>query len=442
MKVADILPIAYRNLTRRKTRTFLTSFAVFIGIFLLTVMISLGLGVRTWLLNMITGQMEYTRITVAQKGTMSGGTFSGMGTGQGTLVGEEEVNKKVISQTAVEAIRNLDHVTQVQPMTMSLPKSAKLEGQEKEITNIIGFGFDVIESDTYIKRVLAGNMDNWYQDKNNILVSQHLTDTYKVDPQEVIGKKLTIRFAKEASGGPMFFQNTQGEEMIIEQTIVAVIDVGQDQLNYALPLEKEIEVKVSKKENTTKEAYLEDTGYPFLYVNTDDIAYTKDVAKKIREMEFDAITVDDLIGMINTIFIVIQAVLAIFGLIALFVASIGIINTMIMAIYERTKEIGVMKAIGAKNGDIRRIFIVEAGLIGFIGGILGVFCGYFGAYGLQLGLNVYLSTIGETTQSFFTFPWELAAGSIIFAVLVGITSGLYPASRAAKLDPIEALRYE
>ena len=442
MRVVDILPIAYRNLTRRKTRTFLTSFAVFIGIFLLTVMISLGLGVRTWLLNMITGQMEYTRITVAQKDTMSGGTFSGMGTGQGTLVGEKEINKKVISQTVVNEITKLDHVTQVQPMTMSLPKSAKLEGQEKEITNIIGFGFDVVESDAYIKGVLAGSMDNWYQDKNNVLISQHFTDTYKVDPQNVIGKKLTIRFAKESSGSLMFMQSTQGEEIVIEQTIVAVIDVGQDQLNYALPLDKEIEVKISKKENTTKEAYLENTGYPFLYVNTDDIANTKGVAKKIREMEFDAVTVDDLISMINTIFIVIQAVLAIFGLIALFVASIGIINTMIMSIYERTKEIGVMKAIGATSGNIRIIFITEAGLIGFLGGTAGAFFGYFCSYGLQIVLNMYLENIGESAQNFFTFPWELIIVSIVFAILVGILSGLYPSSRASKLDPIDALRYE
>ncbi|KKP69258.1 hypothetical protein A2X44_02620 [candidate division CPR3 bacterium GWF2_35_18] len=442
MKVIDILPIAYRNLTRRKTRTFLTSFAVFIGIFLLTVMISLGLGVRTWLLNMITGQMEYTRITVAQEGTMSGGTFSSMGTGQGSLVGEEELNKKVISQTVVDEISKFDHVTQVQPMTMSIPKSAKLEGQEKEITNIMGFGFDVLESDTYIKGVLAGSMHNWYQNKNNVLVSQHFTDTYQVNPQDVIGKKLNIRFAKEGSGGMMFMNNSGGEEIVIEQIIVAVIDVGEDQLNYALPLEKEIEVKVSKKENTTKEDYLENTGYPFLYVNTDDLSNTKEVAKKIKEMDFDAITVEDLIGMINTIFIVIQAVLAIFGLIALFVASIGIINTMIMSIYERTKEIGVMKAIGATNANIRMIFITEAGLIGFLGGVAGAFFGYFSAYGLQVFLNIYLKNIGESSQNFFTFPWELAVGSIFFAVLIGILAGLYPASRASKLDPIEALRYE
>lgn len=443
MRTLDILPIAYRNLNRRRTRTLLTSLAVFIGIFLLTIMISLGLGVEKWLLNMITSQMEYTRITVAQEGTLSGGNFAALGSGEGTLVGEEELEKKTLSQSAIEAISQIEHVTQVQPMIMMIPKSAMLEGQTQAITSIAGGGWDLVETDAYVKEVIAGDMNNWTSASNNVLVTQHFTQGYNVEPKDIIGKTLEINFLKSGSSGfgPMQ-QVGLPEEIKITQTIVAVIDVGEDSMNYVIPLDRAAEISAIQSGEITKEEYLEQVGYMMVYVNTDDLANTNSVAEKIREMDFDALTVDDIISMINTIFVVIQAVLAIFGLIALIVASIGIINTMIMSIYERTREIGVMKAIGAKNRDIKIIFVTEAALIGFLGGFIGVIAGYFGAFGLEKGLNVYLTQIGESSQSFFTFPWELAIGSLLFATLIGLLAGLSPASKAAKLDPIDALRYE
>lgn len=442
MLLIDILPTAYRNLNRRKVRTALTALAVFIGIFLLSTMISLGLGVRKWLFDQITGQIEYTRITVAREGTMSGGSFSGMMSGEGTLVGEEELKKAVITQEVYEQISQMDHVIQVQAMLMSIPKSAKLEGQEKDIINIMGAGFNLEEKDAYVKSVLAGDIINWEKDNNNALITQRMTQVYGVKPEETIGKTLTLKFNKEGQGGMGLFTQSQGEEIIFEQKIVGVIDVGEDQLNYAIPVDRQIEIAISKKENLTKEEYLKNTGYPFLYVNTDDLKNTKGVAEEIKKMGFDAITVDELISMINTVFIVMQGVLAIFGLIALFVAAIGIINTMIMSIYERTKEIGVMKAVGAQKQDIRKIFVAEAGLIGLLGGVSGVIAGCLTSYGINKALNLYLQKIGEASQNFFTFPWQLSLGCIFFAILVGIVSGLYPASRAANLDPIDTLRYE
>ena len=441
MRISDILPLALRNLSRRKVRTILTSLAVFIGIFLLSIMISLGLGVRTWLLNQITGQMEYTRITVTQKGTTSGGSFASLGSGEGKLVGEEELTKELITPDVLQKITQMDHVTQVQAMLMAIPQSVKLENQEKDAVGLTGFGWNVEQSDKYIQGVLAGTMDNWYQNPNNVLVSQNFLKTYDLKAEEVLGKKLTIRFSKEGGSGLNFFQQSQGEEIVIEQTIVAVVDVGEDNLTFDLPVQKTLEVKALQKDETI-DSYLSENGYAFAYVNTDDVGNTDNVAKQIRDLGFDALTVDDLISMINTIFIVIQAVLAIFGLIALLVASLGIMNTMIMSIYERTKEIGVMKAIGAKKGDIRVIFLTEAGLIGLLGGVTGVLLGLVGAYGMQVGLNFYLTKIGESTQEFFTFPWQLGVGCVLFAVLIGIISGLYPAARASRLDPIEALRYE
>ena len=126
-----------------------------------------------------------------------------------------------------------------------------------------------------------------------------------------------------------------------------------------------------------------------------------------------------------------------------FLRSAGIVNTMIMAIYERTREIGILKALGSTSGDVLRMFMVEAGLIGLLGGIVGVFLGWL----LGLGLNQVILDYLRREQvpidaPFFVLTWELVVGALVFATLVGILAGLYPAFRAARLDPLAALRHE
>jgi putative ABC transport system permease protein len=145
----------------------------------------------------------------------------------------------------------------------------------------------------------------------------------------------------------------------------------------------------------------------------------------------------------NRVFAVINVMLASVGGLALFVASLGIVNTMIMAIYERTREIGTMKAIGASRSDIRGLFMIEAGLIGLLGGAVGIVGGWL----LGLALNKVIAWYIERERlpidaTFFVTPWWLALAALGFAALVGIVAGLYPAARAARLDPLVALRYE
>ncbi len=139
----------------------------------------------------------------------------------------------------------------------------------------------------------------------------------------------------------------------------------------------------------------------------------------------------------------IKIMLSSVGGLALLVASLGIVNTMIMSIYERTREIGTLKAIGASRGDIRLMFMIEAGLIGFIGGIVGL----AGGWGLGKVLNRAIAWYIEQEKlpirgNFFVVTPQLALAALGFAALVGILAGLYPANRASKLDPLLALRHE
>ncbi len=134
--------------------------------------------------------------------------------------------------------------------------------------------------------------------------------------------------------------------------------------------------------------------------------------------------------------------LGIFGSLALAVASLGIINTLVMAILERRREIGILKVLGAGDRDVRRLFFAEAGAMGLAGGALGVALGWSIGRVINFGTNLYLHRQNLPGENIWSVPWSLVAGAIGFAVLVSLVAGIYPASRAARLDPVQALRYE
>ena len=134
--------------------------------------------------------------------------------------------------------------------------------------------------------------------------------------------------------------------------------------------------------------------------------------------------------------------LGIFGSLALAVASIGIVNTLVMAILERRREIGIMKAIGASDGDVKKLFFAEAGAMGILGGVVGVALGWVIGQVINLGTNIYLKRQSLPPEHFWSVPWWLVGFAIVFAFVVSLISGLYPAARAARLDPVQALRYE
>jgi putative ABC transport system permease protein len=141
-------------------------------------------------------------------------------------------------------------------------------------------------------------------------------------------------------------------------------------------------------------------------------------------------------------FAVLDGFLAIFGSLALAVASIGIVNTLVMAILERRREIGIMKAIGASDADVRGLFFAEAGAMGLVGGAAGVTLGWVIGHLINFGMNIYLERQHFPSAQIWSVPLWLVLSAIAFSIVVSLLSGLYPASRAARLDPVQALRYE
>jgi putative ABC transport system permease protein len=166
------------------------------------------------------------------------------------------------------------------------------------------------------------------------------------------------------------------------------------------------------------------------------------VEDAIKKMGFNTFSIVDATRSLRQFFAVLDLFLGIFGSLALAVASIGIINTLVMAILERRREIGIMKAIGASDGDVKGLFFAEAGVMGVFGGIVGVALGWTIGRVINLGTNVYLKRQHFPPEQIWFVPWWLVLGAIGFAIVVSLLSGLYPASRAARLDPVQALRYE
>ncbi len=184
------------------------------------------------------------------------------------------------------------------------------------------------------------------------------------------------------------------------------------------------------------------TLYSSVSVRVKDPAQIRATEDAIKKMGFNTFSILDATRSLQQFFAVLDLFLGIFGSLALAVASIGIVNTLVMAILERRREIGIMKAIGASDVDVKKLFFAEAGAMGILGGFVGVALGWAIGHVINLGTNIYLKRQSLPPEHFWSVPWWLVGAAILFSLVVSLVAGLYPAARAARLDPVQALRYE
>jgi len=184
-------------------------------------------------------------------------------------------------------------------------------------------------------------------------------------------------------------------------------------------------------------------GYERAMVRVDDFADLDPVVRAIEGMGFKTRTLLNRLQEMRNFFLFMDVLLAAIGTVALVVAALGIINTLLMSVLERYQEIGIYKAIGASNGDLAVLFLTEAGIIGLAGGLAGLALGRAVAWGLEIAINAYAQSRGAPEHlDMFAFPLWLLAATVVFSLIVSIIAGLYPALRAARVDPIQALRRE
>jgi putative ABC transport system permease protein len=377
MKWIDVFRMAIGNLRRNRMRTFLTVSGVVVGISAIVFLVSLGYGLQALMTSKVANLEAMTVITVRP------------GSKNDTVITEDTIGK----------FKSFSNVTEVSP-TLSYPAQIT-EGSTTSETVIYGimpkfFEFEDIKID-YGKKLSN-------DDANEVIISVASLKTLNLtDPNTVLGKELKFRVIQLDEVGNI----KKGHEND-SITLKVVGMTAEEKVKYS-----SAKVKVAQRTQ----------------VNA--------VRKAIESMGFPTTSVKDTVDQIDQAFVIIRSVLSGFGMVALFVAAIGIFNTMTISLLERTHEIGIMKAVGGRNKDVSRMFTTEAALIGVMGGTLGVTTGWALGKAINALINFIAISVGGQANTLFATPVDFIIIVVVFTI-----AGIWPARRAAKLNPLEALRYE
>lgn len=446
MKSLDLLRLIFGNLSRRKARVALTAIGVVIGTAAVIILVSLGIGLQRNATEQLYGIGDLTQIQVSPTYGGEGGPIMDGGGGGGIAkpgMGEPQ-QQVLLTNFALADLRAIPGVDVVVPrdylMAGGVFKYQKLEAGVNIIgidtTDLATLGMEATEGATSLERgsVVIGVMvpNNFYDPKirpgqeppppPQLYDQQIQFVVSKYDDQGVETRKnLSLR----VSG---VLKQTGGES---DWSIYMSLDQLKAINEWAL----------NRRINYNKD------GYSQVIVKVNDPDQVLDIADQISDMGFQAYTLLEYVQGINNFYKILQVVFGGVGAIALLVAAIGIANTMTMSILERTREIGLMKAVGATNRDVLAIFLGEAAGIGFLGGLGGVIIGWLAGQGLNVIAIVYLaSQAGQQggpppSVAVYTPVW-LPLFALIFSTFIGMISGLYPALRAATMIPVLALKYE
>lgn len=446
MKFKDYIKTAFKNLRRRKARTFLTSFAISIGTMLIIVMVSMGVGAQNLILSKLKEQATVTQIVVSPYKSDSGVKVNT--DSEGNDEAAEKKNFKKLTDENIEKIKSIKNVEDVSVSLITQLSKVELEGKKK--SSVMATGMDLnyeVFSKTNIDAMREKEKNKSLEpisygrnlkkgDKSEVLISESLLKKLGIqDYKSVVGKELTITASMpEAPGVPKI------APLVMKVKVVGVINEKFAQSeSIIMPIETAASIQAYYNFD---ENYYKNQGPSSVTVSANSVENVKDISNQIEKLGYGVSSFESVVKMIKSFFAVFEGVLAIGGAIVLFVAALGVINTMTMSIYERTRSIGIMKAVGASRSSIRKIFIAESGALGFIGGIMGLGFGWINTKILGVALNGYLKSKSIDQIQIFAMPIWLILGAIGFAVIISILSGLYPAARASKLDPIESLRYE
>lgn len=419
MNFGDIFRTAMSNLLRRKVRTSLTSLGVTVGIFTIVVMLSLGVGVQ----REISKQFEAIGLenVVVQPREEER-------TGASRFLRPNRVNPITPEKVAEwQKLPNVVSVTPVVDVNFTIDKNLRLPDSERSLQVRVDLGTGVTNPFEAPPTAIAGELR---PTKNgDIVVSEQAANRIGLtgDAKNMLGKPVQI-----------VLQSPRGESQTFNYTIVGIYNI--DERMVAMTPEDSMALKAWWFNDPN---LLSNEGYDFALVKAQDLNVARILSAQFRDQGYRVQSIETVLDLASKIFLVINIMLGSVGGLALFVATIGIMNTMIMAIYERTREIGTLKAIGASRGNIRTLFMTEAGLLGLFGGVVGLFFGWITGLLLnQVALDYLERNEVPLRGTFFVIPPWLIALALGFALLVGIIAGLYPAARAARLDPITALRHE
>jgi ABC-type antimicrobial peptide transport system permease subunit len=495
MPFFDLLRLAFRNLREAKLRATLTSMGVIVGVAVIVTMVSFGLGLQRNLLSRFRALDLFNEMQVFGKNVFvmaaAGGNQNSARRGENPddrrsrAFKPEKEPTRILDDAAIAEIAKIPGVAYVEP-NITIFTYVRVNGHSQ--VESIG-GASVPNASSRFKDFKAGQMIS-SADADEAVVKDTFARDFGFDkPEDAIGKTIEFLAAPKESvrtppkpkdaeeEPPGFFglpleqdsstDNSNGELVAKTFRIVGVVNTeikegaGQGGRRGLLP-DSRIYITLKDAREWSKEhrspmgmvalalarqsgsmSQSDSEGYDSAVVRVTEPVVMTEVRRQLTEKGFGSFSIVDQLDQIRTVFLIIDSVLGLLGGISLLVASFGIANTMIMSILERTREIGIMMAIGAEDREIKLIFFFEAAVIGLTGGVLGSLAAWgIDAVANRLAYRFILKPQGSSFVDFFFLPPYLWLGAIAFALTVSIVAALYPAARAARIDPVRALRHD
>jgi len=435
MKIADTIVTANKNLLRNKARTFLTVLAIFIGSFSITLTLAMNAGVDAFIDDQVNsyGGEDLLEIVATDLSSLDSSGMTGLSSGEPREYG----SAMEISYITDEQIEKLKEIDGIDGDSLVIARSASAD-YVTNVNNDKKYVFNTVPlppGDIHIATTAGRNVDNSSKDAEVLIPSSYVEYLGYNSDEEIIGETLTFHILSD-----IFNTDTEVTATVVGTQAPGVITQSSVYINSTLG--DQIFDAFLKN---IPEAYRASVSEPALvYVKYDNKNYDVDkIKKEIEDLGLSALTVDDMVGMIRTFFDAMTIVFTIFGAIALVAASIGIINTLLMSVEERTREIGLDKALGMSSGKVFLNFSFEAIMLGFWGSVFGAVV----SYGVGQLINTYLHSDGALLADLPTFQLLTYTASNIISVtivimLISFVAGTAPALKAAKKNPIDALRYE
>jgi putative ABC transport system permease protein len=439
VKNYDLFDLAVRNVRNSRLRNFLTTVGIAVGVASLVAMLSLGIGLQ----NLATKRLKKSGIFETIFVT-SRSDFRNADRQQDE---EKPEDSPLLDEKARHDIEKLPNVAEVVPEIRAM---GEIEYDGKTHASFVA-GLPPSTKDDESLSTLKGTFFS-SPTANEVILQQDFAKRLDPNPSNLIGKNLKVRYAERRTSvdGPANsgFSITRTERdfrivgILEEEPFGGMRNVSRARVFFPTATAEQMNLMQMADTQQMMRAGAQERVYTMLTVRVQNSSKADQVQDAIKKMKFGTYSFLDATKNIRRFFAILDGFLGIFGSLALAVASLAIVNTLVMAVLERRREIGIMKALGASDIDIRKIFFAEAAAMGAAGGVLGVLLGWGIGRIINTGTNFWLASNKLPAENFWFVPWWLVLSAIVFAILVSIVSGLYPASRAAKLDPVQALRYE